>query len=230
MYKWRYTHAHILPSIYLYVRIRIHKSRKLGKSETLKQKHWFASKSTKHQRTYKTTDVNNRPRNTLSKFVGPIKWNQRSHIFKVVYVSQLLFIQNSKRMCHDHWASAMKMHHVDVCEYTDTNLGHIRGNILCHSIQNCPNHSFWMSPVGSPTDCTKLIDMISTYTYSYVYARTHTPMYIYIYICIHIYICMYCPQPHIYMYIYIHIHIHMFHPARWTRMYVCNGLWQFIGS
>ena len=46
---------------------------------------------------YVTVDFRFGPRNMTSNFLGPIKRNQRSNIFKFLYITQLSY----KRMFHD---------------------------------------------------------------------------------------------------------------------------------
>jgi len=50
-----------------------------------------------------TADFRIGPRNMTSNFLGPIDWNQRSHKYKFLYITQLSY----KRMYHCYTASAI---------------------------------------------------------------------------------------------------------------------------
>jgi len=47
------------------------------------------------------------PRNMTSNFLSPLKWNQRSHRSKFLYITQLSY----KRMYHNYRASAINVYH-----------------------------------------------------------------------------------------------------------------------
>jgi len=54
---------------------------------------------------YVTADFRFGPRNVTPNFLGPIKWNQRSHIFKILYFTQLSY----KRIFDNSRASAINL-------------------------------------------------------------------------------------------------------------------------